>query len=143
MCFSSCLLIHSFVCQNSLPFYWYCYNQKQSSRAVLQKRCLQISQNSQEKTKKGFRYRCFLVNSAKFLITTFLKNPSDGYFCINTRSVYCPTTTFRLFKNDVTHIFWLSIFPALIFPVIFKTLSQKPIFNPVKHLRWRFPCENS
>ena len=32
------------------------------------------------------------VNSAKFLITPFLKNPLDGYFCIN---------TFRLFKNDL------------------------------------------
>ena len=25
----------------------------------------------------------------------------------------------------------------------FKTLSQKPIFNPVKHLGWTFSCENS
>ena len=31
-------------------------------------------------------------------------------FYINTHSVYCPTTTFRLFKNDVKHIFWMSIF---------------------------------
>ena len=74
---------------------------------------LQISQNSQENTKKIFRYRCFLVNSAKFLITPFLKNPSDGCFCINTRSVYFPTTTFRLFKNDVAHFFSLSIFSVL------------------------------
>ena len=26
---------------------------------------------------------------------------------------------------------------------IFKSLSQKPIFNPVKHLGWSFSCENS
>ena len=26
---------------------------------------------------------------------------------------------------------------------IFKTLSQKRIFNPVKHLGWSFSCENS
>ena len=32
------------------------------------------------------------VSSANFLITPFLKNPLDGYFCIN---------TFRLFKNDL------------------------------------------
>ena len=63
-------------------------------------------------SKKGFRYRCFLVNFAKFLITPFSKNPSGGCFCINTRSVCCPTTAFRLFKNDVTNIFWLSIFSA-------------------------------
>ena len=42
----------------------------------------------------------------------FLKNPSSGYFRINTLSVYCPTMTFSLFKNDVTHIFQLSIFSA-------------------------------
>ena len=33
------------------------------------------------------------MNSAKFLITHFLKNPSDGSFCINTRSVNCSTKT--------------------------------------------------
>ena len=45
--------------------------------------------------KKKIPAQCFLVNSAKFLITPFLKNSLDGCFCIN---------TFRLFKNDVTHI---------------------------------------
>ena len=89
---------------------------------------LQISDNSQENTcakdsllmklqiiqsftlsKKKFRHRCFLVNSAKILMT-FLKSPSDGYFCI--RSVYFPSTTFCFFKNDITHIFRLSIFSA-------------------------------
>ena len=90
----------------------------------------QISQISQENTcskdaflmklqiysltssKKRFRHRCFFVNFGKFLIKPFLKNPSDGCFCINTRSVYFPSTTLYLFKNDVTHIFWLSIFSA-------------------------------
>ena len=42
----------------------------------------------------------------------FKEYPSDGCFCIKTSSVCCPTATFRLFKNDVTHIFWLSIFSA-------------------------------
>ena len=108
---------------------------------------LQILQNSQENTKKRFRYRFFLVNSAKFLITTFLKRPSNGCFCINTCSVYFPTTTFHLFKIDVTHIFWLSIFFGLICRLgtkvnpICKTLSQKPIFILVKYLGWNFSCE--
>ena len=79
-------------------------------RCSVKKVFLEISQNSQENTQKIFHYRCFLVNSAKFLITSFLKNPSDGCFCINTRSVYFPITTFRLFKNDVAHFFSLSIF---------------------------------
>ena len=41
---------------------------------------------------------------------TFFKQRSNDCFCINTRSVYCPTTTFRIFKKDVTHIFRMSIF---------------------------------
>ena len=63
-----CTIIYSFVCQFSLHYYWYCYNQKQSSGEVLQKSVL-----------------------------------TNGYFYIN---------TLRLFKNDVTHIFRLSIFSA-------------------------------
>ena len=51
--------------------------------------------------KKRFWHRCFIVNFARFLITTLLKKPLDGCFCRN---------PFRLFKNDVTHIFLLSIF---------------------------------
>ena len=38
-------------------------------------------------SKQRFRHRCFFVNSGKFLIKPFLKNPSDGCFCRNTRSV--------------------------------------------------------
>ena len=79
----------------------------------------------------------------------FLKNLSNGCFCISTRSVYCRTTTFSLLKNDVTHIFWLSIFFGLIcgknirelrlgtrMSSIFQTLPQKSFFNPVEYLRW-------
>ena len=87
------------------------HHQKQSSGAVLQKRCSYKFRKIHKKTRKNrFRHRCFLVNSAKFLKTSFLKNPSDDCFSISTRSVYCPTATIGLFKNDVTHIFWLSIF---------------------------------
>ena len=100
-----CIIIYSFVCQYSLHYYWYYYNQKQSSGAVLQKRCSYRFRKIHSKTpKKRFLHRCFLVNSAKFPIT------SDGCFSINTRYVYCPTLTFCPFKNDVTHIFWLNIF---------------------------------
>ena len=37
--------------------------------------------------KNKFRRQCFLVNFVKFLITPFLKNPSDCCFCNNTGSV--------------------------------------------------------
>ena len=57
------------------------------------KRCSYKFRKIHKKTpKKRFRYRCFLVNSAKFPITSFLKNASDGCFSINTRYVYCPTS---------------------------------------------------
>ena len=83
---------------------WWCSTKKVFVR---------ILQNSQEKSctrvyflKKLQTYKkrdsgtCF-VNSTKFLITPFLKNPLDG--CIN---------TFRVFKNNVTSIFRLSIYAA-------------------------------
>ena len=39
VCFSFCIIIYSFVCQFSFHCYWYHYNQKDSSRSVLQKLC--------------------------------------------------------------------------------------------------------
>ena len=39
ICFSFCTLIYCFVCWFSLHYCWYCYNRKQSSGGVLQKRC--------------------------------------------------------------------------------------------------------
>ena len=56
--------------------------------------------------KKGFPAQIFLVNSAKFLITLFLKNTSDGCFRINTRSVYFPTMT--LFFSKRCHTYFLA-----------------------------------
>ena len=115
LCF--CIITCSFVCQYSFHYYWYwyCYNQKQSSVAVLQKKFSYKFRKIHKKApKRRFRHRCFLVNSAKFPITSFLRNASDGCFSIITRYVYCPTLTCCLFINDVTHIFWLSIFFGLI-----------------------------
>ena len=104
-----CIIIYSLVCQYSL--YYQCFIQKQSSGAVLQKSCSYKFRKIHETTsKKRFWHRCFLVNSAKFPVTSFLKHASVDCFSINTRYVYCPTLTFCIFKNDITHIFWLSIF---------------------------------
>ena len=103
----SCIIIYSFVCQYSLYYYWYCYNQKQSSGSVLQKRCSYKSRKIHKKTlKKRFRHRCFLVNSAKFSITSFLKNASDGCYNINTRYVYFLTQSNicdRVFLAKIVH----------------------------------------
>ena len=57
-----------------------------------------------------FRYS--FVNPPNILIKSFLKNPSDSCFCISSCSVYFPSTILYLFKNDATHISWVSIFSA-------------------------------
>ena len=86
-------IIYSFVCQYSFHYYWYCYNQKQSSGAVLQKRCSFKFRKIHKRTpKKRFRHIYFLVNSAKFPVTYILKNALDGCFSINTHYGYCPTS---------------------------------------------------
>ena len=88
---------------------------------------------------KTLRHRCFLVNSAKFLITP-LKNPSNVCFCINIRSLYFLTRTFRFVKNDVTQFpseYFLDLICRLETRVssVFLTLSRKSIFNLVEHLQ--------
>ena len=149
-----CIIIYSFACQFSLHITAII----RSSRLVVfcKKGFLQTLENSQENTcarvlflmklrihrvcnfiKKRFRHKWFSVNSAKFLMASFLKNPFDGCFYIN---------TFHLFKH-VTQ-FPAHYFLGLIWRLgtrvrsIFQTLSLKPIFNPVKHLGWNFFCEN-
>ena len=106
--FSFCLIIYSFVCQYSLH-----YNLTaiiRSSRPLLL--CKKDVLENFAKFTRKHQKRYFLVNSAKILIIPFLKNSSDDCFCIITRSIYCTTTTFGLFKNNITHIFWLSVFSA-------------------------------
>ena len=132
ICFRFRTIIYSFICQFSLCYYCYSYHKKQSSGDVLQKRCSYKFRKIHEKntcakdsfliklqiyrvltlSKKRFRHRCFLVNSAKFLITLFLKNPSEGCFCKNTRSVCCPTTTL-FFSKTMSHIFSDWVFSRL------------------------------
>ena len=107
LCFE--YLNYNFPCLYCLHYYWYCYNQKQSSAAVLQKRRSYKFCKIHKKTpNKTFWYRCSLVNSVKFLIKSFSKNSLDACFTINTRSLYWPTMTFHLLKKKFTHIFcWL------------------------------------
>ena len=141
-----CIIIYSFVCQYSLHYYWYCYNQKQSSGAVLQKRCSFKFRKIHKKTpKKRFQHRCFLVNSAKFPITSFLKNASDGCFSINTRYVYCPTSIQKWCHTYFLAEYFFGLICRLGTRVssIFQALSQKSIFNPVEHLRLSFFGKNS
>ena len=119
------LIIYCFVCQFSLYYYWHCYNQKQSSGGALWKRCSNKFRKFHKKTpalrrvfnevadlqfnfiKKEIPAQTFFCEFWVFLIKPFLKNPLDGCFCRNTRSVYFPSTTFYLFKNNVAHFFGL------------------------------------
>ena len=99
---------------------------------------MQISQNSQENTKKRFCYRCFLVNSAKLFGRLLLHKHS---LCLLSYHDLSP------FQKRCRIFFLAEYFFGLICRLgtkvssICKTLSQKPIFNLVKHLGWSFSCE--
>ena len=90
--------------------------------------------------KKRFRLRCFHVHSANFLITSFFKEPFG-------RLRRYKHLFYLLFHHELSHFqkrchtyFLVEYFLGLICRLgtkvssIFQTLSQKPIFNPVKHL---------
>ena len=163
ICFSFFIIIHSFVCQLSLHYYWYCYNKKQSSAGVLKKKGFwQIFPNSPENTcakdlflmklqiyrvnkfsKKRVRLRYFLVNSAKFLITHFyfLKEPFERL--LPREHSFCLLSHHDLLffqKQNFPTEYFLGLIYRLGTRVssISQTLSQTLIFNPVEHLRRSF-----
>ena len=113
--FSFHIIIYGFVCQT--PFTTIDTATVRSSCPVVfcEKDIPAILQIEQENTcsiKKEIPAQMLFCEFWEISHKTFLKNPSDGCFFINTRSVYFPTTTLYLFKNDVTRIFRLSIFLA-------------------------------
>ena len=61
-------------------------------------------------SKKQIAAQIFSCELCEIFQNTFFKEPFGRLLPHKTRSVYCPTTTFCLFRNDVTHIFRLSIF---------------------------------
>ena len=132
-----------------LRYYWYCYNQKQSSGAALQKRCsYKFCKKIHKKTpKKKDPAQMFSCEFCK-IPHNILKTLSDGCFSINFRFVYCPPWPFA-FSKIMSHIFsgWVIflVYCSLGTRVnsIFQALIRKPIFNWVEHLRWSFLCENS
>ena len=68
--------------------------------------------------KKGDSGKCFLVNSTKFLVTPFLKNPLDGGFCIN---------TFHVFRSSKK---------------VFLEILQNSQENSCVSRLWEFLCQN-
>ena len=94
--------------------------------------------------KKRFQLRCFHVNSAKFLITSFFKEPF-GRLLQHKHSFYLLSHHELLhFQKRCHTCFLVEYFLGLICSLgarvssIFQARSQKPIFNPVEHLRWTF-----
>ena len=118
-----CIIIYSFVSQFSLSYCWYCHNKKQSSSSVLQKKYFYKfwkNHSNAPALKTSFKWNCrstgfnfikieihtqmFTCEFCEISRSMFLKNFLSDCFGINTRSVYCPTTTFCIFKSNVTHI---------------------------------------
>ena len=89
--------------------------------------------------KKRFRLRCFHVNSAKCLITSFFKEPF-GRLLRHKHSFYL-LSHYELsrFQKQCYTYFLVEYFLGLICGLgarvssIFQALSQRPIFNPAEH----------
>ena len=63
--------------------------------------------------KKRFRHRCYFCEFCEISHETFFKEPFGQLPLHKTRSVcLTPSKTLYLFKNDVSHIFRLSVFWA-------------------------------
>ena len=76
------------------------------SGAVLQKKCAYKFSKIHKKTpKKRFQHRCFVVNSGKFLIISFLKNPSGRL--LQQKHSFCLQSHHDLFafSKTMSHIF--------------------------------------
>ena len=159
LCFSFCIIIYSFVCQFSFYYNWHCYNQKQSSSGVLRKRCSYefrktLQENIAPKTPAqstdfwlyeksdsstdGFCEFCKMFHSTSF------KEPF-GQLLLHKHS-FCLVSHHNLspFQKQCHTYFLAEYFLALICRLgtranpLFQTLSQKPISNQIKHLRWSF-----
>ena len=112
-------------------------NHNQSSGALLQKSYFYKFCKIHKKTpKKRFRHRCFLVNSAKFLIASWRR--SFGRL-LQHKNSFCLLSHHHLFafSKTMSHLFSGWVFFRFNIS-IFQTFSQKPIFNPVENLRWNF-----
>ena len=137
-------MTYSFICQFSLRYYWYCYNQKQSSVAVLQKRCsYRFSKIDKKTPKRDSGTDVFLWILWNFS-NIFLKEPFG-------RLLHHKHSFSSLSHHDLSpfpkqcHTYFL---PEYFFGLtcglgtrvssIFQALSQKPIFNPAEHLWWSF-----
>ena len=145
---------------------FFCYNQKQSSVGVLLTRSSYKFRKFHKKTpalKTRFSWSCrstlylegdsgadvFFCEFSEILNNAFFKEPLGRLLLHKTRSVNFASTNFVPFQKRCHTRFPGEFFLGLICRLgtrvssIFQTLTQKPIFKPVEHLRWSFFCENN
>ena len=91
----------------------------------------------------------FFCEFSEILNNAFFKEPLGRLLLHKTGSVNFASTNFVPFQKRCHTRFPGEFFLGLICRLgtrvssIFQTLTQKPIFKPVEHLRWSFFCENN
>ena len=132
------------VCHYSLRYCWYYHNEKHPSGAVLQERCSCKFYKIHKKTPK--------VDSVTdvflwILRNTFFKELFGRLLLYKYSLRLLSYHDLSPFQKRCRTFFLAEYFFGLICRLgtkvssICKTLSQKPIFNLVKHLGWSFSCE--
>ena len=148
ICFSSCFIIHSLVYQYSLRYYWYCHIMRSSRPELLCKNdVLANFAKFTRKDQKDIPLQMFSCEFWEISHNTFFKEPF-GQLLLDKHSL-CLFSSHDLspFQKRCRTFFLAKYFFGFICRLgtkvswIYKTLSQKPIFNLVKHLGWSFSCE--
>ena len=105
---------------------------------------LQISQNSQENTKTEILAQMFSCESCEISHNIFFKEPFGRLLQHKHSFCLLPYHDLSLFQKRCQTYFLAEYFFDLLYRLgtrvssIFQALSQKPIFNPVEHLRCSF-----
>ena len=104
---------------------------------------LQISQNFQQNTKKEIPAEMFSCEFCEISHNILFKEPFGRL--LQHKHSFCLLSHHDLSQSKtMSHTFSAEYFFGLIYTLgtrvssIFQALSQKPIFNPVEHLRWGF-----
>ena len=129
-------------CKKEVPAYFANFARKPLRERLVFKEVAVLQ--SLTSSKKRFRNRWFICELCKIYHNIFLKEPFERLllhkqsFCLLSQH---DNSSFQ--KRCYTYFpteYLLGLIYRLVTRVssIFQTLSQKPIFNPVEHLRWRF-----
>ena len=129
-------------CKNGIPTYFANFTRKHLRWRLVFKKVAVLQ--SLTLSKQRFRHKRFFCELCKISHNTFLKEPFGRLFlhkhsfCLLSQHNAWPfqKRCYRYFPAEYFLVFisWL----VKRVSSIFQTLIQKPIFNPVEHLRWRF-----